>query len=91
MYGIKKFLSSPNFPSTSSIVCYKGPPNWTHESNPDYEDKFVEISDCHSKIRLHQTDIETDADFIRKLKRLEHELKTFIEYLEGGQNDTSGV
>jgi len=43
---------------------------------------FMEISDCHGKIRIH-----TDPNFgmeayIEKLKRMEHEIRAFREHLE---------
>jgi hypothetical protein len=81
MYIKKVFLAGGNCPSTSTVVCYEGPPSWIDKERPDFKEKFFEVSNCHNKIRLHQTDLETDEDFILKLVKLKDELHSFIMYL----------
>lgn len=87
MYNKRVFLATETIPSTSSIVCYNGPVSWITKDRPDDTEKFVEIANCASKIRLHQVDIESDDEFIEKLARLCNELGLFIEYLrqQGGR------
>ena len=43
---------------------------------------FFEVADCSSKIRLHNSQIDTKELFIKKLKRLRSELDQFIKFLE---------
>jgi len=84
MYIKKIFLAGETCPSTSTVVCYEGPPSWVDKERPEFREKFFEVGNCHDKIRLHQTDLETDADFIEKLTRLKNELEGFIDYLNMG-------
>ena len=82
MYIKKTFLASDTCPSTSTVVCYEGPPSWVDKERPEFREKFFEVSNCHNKIRLHQTDLETDEDFIEKLCKLKKDLDDFIDYLK---------
>lgn len=81
MYNKRVFLAANTIPSTSSIVCYEGPVSWISRDRPDDTEKFVEIANCASKIRLHQVDIESDDEFIEKLVCLRNEVDQFIEHL----------
>jgi hypothetical protein len=81
-YCTKTFIAKPDCPSTSTVVCYDGPSAWIDKDKPESRDKFLEVSSCHCTIRLHQTDIETDKDFIDKLKLLGLEIHNFIRHLE---------
>lgn len=40
------------------------------------------ISDCHSTIRLHKSEYDTEMEFIEKMKKLRGAIDNFIEYLE---------
>jgi hypothetical protein len=81
MYCKKIFLEADELPSTSTLVCYEGKPAWADKDRPDYRDKFVEIGNCHEKIRLHKTDLETDRQFLLKIALLRDELSEFLDYL----------
>lgn len=85
MYNRRVFLAAPHLPSTSTVVCYEGPPGWHDKDRPALRDKFLEVSNCHNSIRLHQVDAETDIEFIDKLKKLHTELGLFINYLESDE------
>lgn len=78
-YNQRVFLNDPMSPSTGSLVAYDGIRVIDKE-----EDRytFLEISDCHSKIRLHKRWEEPVDRFIEKLYRMRTELDAFINHLE---------
>lgn len=43
---------------------------------------FVEIADCHGKVRLHRTHTDTTKDFLVKLDFLIIQLTKFRNFLE---------
>ena len=51
-YNTRTWLNGSNSRSTGSIVCYDGVTKFCDGVD---RDSFVEISDCHSKIRLHKS------------------------------------
>ena len=71
-------LNPKNHPSTGQIICYTGRGPW----NPNDEFNFVEMSACEHKIRLHKIELDTDKDWIAKLKRLRDALNHYIDFLE---------
>ena len=52
------------------------------DTKEQYPQLFLEISDCKTKVRLHQTSDDTREDFIIKMELLKHELVLFINHLE---------
>ncbi len=43
---------------------------------------FFEVADCHGKVRLHNSQIDSRRSFIEKMKRLRNELDRFIDFLD---------
>jgi hypothetical protein len=80
-YCRKIFLADEDLSSTSTLVCYEGPPAWKDKDRPEFREKFVEIGNCHCKIRLHKTDAETDRQFLLKIALLRDQLSEFLDYL----------
>lgn len=78
MYNVRKWLNGKNSASTGSVVAYCGPAPWKKKENM----MLLEISDCHAKVRLHQSSTDSDKDFIKKLKRLRGVIDDFIIHLE---------
>jgi len=78
-YKIQKFLNKKDSPSTSTVTAYCGKAPWKKHKETL---TFFELSDCHSKIRLHKSDLDTDQDFILKLKKLRKVIDNFINHLE---------
>lgn len=74
----RKFLNSPTSPSTGTVYAYHGTAPW----DKSRKTKFFEISDCHQSARLHQSDIDSDEDFIEKLEIIQNTLKKFIKHLK---------
>lgn len=75
----EKWLNPTDSPSTGSIVCYDGIVDYS--DGPD-RCTFIEVSDCHGKIRLHKTHTDTTKEFLDKLKAIKKELTVFISHLE---------
>lgn len=72
-------LNDDNKPSTGMVTAYAGKSPWPKAMKEYY---FLEVQDCHSKIRLHNSQIDSKKDFIKKLKRLHKAIGRFIDYLE---------
>ena len=72
-------LNDKQSPSTGSCTAFYGKSPWKGFKSPYM---FFEVADCSSKIRLHNSQIDTKELFIKKLKRLRSELDQFIKFLE---------
>jgi hypothetical protein len=81
MYNKRTWLNKETCDSTSSIVAYDGEVTDIDTDNK-YPQLFLEIADCHHKIRLHKTSDDTYEDFLDKMKLLKSEVEQFIQYLE---------
>ena len=66
--------------STGSVVAFDG--DIVDFEGEKYPETFLEISDCHHKVRLHITSDDTRKQFISKLKLLNSEIDKFIKHLE---------
>ncbi len=62
-YKSETWLNKENSPSTGSIVCYDGDVEYSDGEGPCV---FIEIADCHNKVRLHMTHTDTMEEFIDK-------------------------
>lgn len=80
MYNKRTWLNKETSSSTGSFVCYDG--TYKSDEGDDVPWSYVEVADCHCKVRLHQSRSDTPQDFLDKLKLLHKELDTFIKYLE---------
>jgi len=80
-YSIRKWLNGPKSPSTGSVSAYSGPDPWGAKEPYAY----LEVADCHSKVRLHKAKIDTPKDFVRKLRKLAAAITDFADHLEGGK------
>ena len=77
-YKSEKWLNNPDSPSTGSIVCYDGDIEY---DSGESACRFVEISDCNTKVRLHQCHTDTSIDFLHKIELLISELDGFRKHL----------
>jgi hypothetical protein len=75
-YVRRHWLNHKESPSTGSVVVYHGPGRW------EDVDTFIEIADCHSKVQLHLTKLDTTKDFILKLRLLAKTANDFADWLE---------
>lgn len=82
-FCLRKFLNIASSDFTGSVVAFHGKGRW----QSDEVITFLEIADCHNKVRLHNSNTETIAVFVRKLKLLRTVLNQFINYLEGIEDE----
>jgi hypothetical protein len=80
-YNKRRWLNSNKSDSTGSVVAFDGKVT-DLDTKKEYTQRFLEITDCHHKVRLHQTSDDTTKDFIKKLNILKNEIKKFINHLE---------
>lgn len=79
-YKSETWLNTKDSPSTGSLVCYDGDIEYSDDGEQPCT--FVEIADCHSKVRLHQVHTDSTEEFIKKLDLLIIHLTKFRNYLE---------
>ena len=78
-YVRRLWLNDETSASTGSVCAYSGQAHWTKD---EYKTSFLEVSDCHSKIRLHLAPHDTDQQFIDKMIKLRNFIDDFINYLQ---------
>jgi len=81
-YNRRVWLNDEESSSTGSLVCFHGLTQWNRDTEPQLT-MFIEVADCHDKIRLHNTANENRENFIQKLNLLVKELSMFLEFLNG--------
>lgn len=81
VYNDRVWLNSKNDPSSGSLVIFSGPIKWNYKMKRR-KTQFLELSDCHGKVRLHQTHEQSDKKWIKKMKLLKKSLDNYIKYLE---------
>ena len=64
---------------TGSITCFDG--TVKNRGQPLREYTFVEIADCHGKVRIHVDDNSGLEEFIEKIDSLIYWLKAFRQHL----------
>lgn len=78
-YKVTAELNANKSPSTGAVTAFAGKSPWPKAFK---EYLFLEISDCHSKVRLHTSQLDSRKDFIAKMKKLRNEIDAFIDHLE---------
>ena len=78
-YNRRIWLNSENSRSTGSVVCFDGK---TEFSDGADRDSFIEIADCHGKVRLHKSSDDSVTEFIQKLSMLRNEVDSYINHLK---------
>ena len=80
-YSVRLWLNKGESPSTGSVVAYSGISPWGTDKNPEHS-TFLEISDCRGSVRIHQSNIETQREYIDKLMLLSKNIDDFAIWLE---------
>ncbi len=80
----REWLNSISSDFTGSVVSFYG--LVSYRGGRSEKDCFLEIADCHGKIRLHKTTSYTLKQFIAKLKKLKKHIELFINHLEKIEN-----
>lgn len=76
-YNSRVWLNSDDKSSTGSIVAFHGKSDWS-----DKDASFLEVADCHGKVRIHKTDSEDMDDYLAKLQNIVNEVEAFMAHLE---------
>lgn len=77
-YNRRVWLNKSTSPSTGSVVCYYGADGWVKGE----VDMFVEVASCNASARLHKIPLESEAQYLNKVKRLRDELSKYIDFME---------
>lgn len=87
-YNKRVWLNPSSSESSGSLVAFNGKRKSRQESkNINITCRFLEISDCCGKIRIHQCWEDSKEDFITKLKLMNKEINEFIVHLTKKDND----
>lgn len=65
-------------PSTGSILCYDG--NTEYDDGP-FQNQFIEVQDCHNKIRLHRSCFDSEFDWLCKVSKMIQALQRYHDHL----------
>ncbi len=67
-------------PSTGTITCYDGI-IVDGKTKEEWEDQFIEITDCHNKVRLHRGSYDDDQAWLMKVHTLRREINEYYDHL----------
>ena len=82
-YHRRVWLNPPKSSSTGSVVAFDGMAQWSMGANDNRAHAmFLEISDCHGKVRIHASRFESRRAFSKKIRKLAKVIAKFAEHLE---------
>lgn len=83
-YVERIWLNPEDHSSTGSVVVFDGEASWSSGDDHSKPCKimYVEISDCHGKIRLHQSKYDTREQFRVKITLLRDTLSRFLDAID---------
>lgn len=81
-YKRAAWLNGSESPSTGSIVCYDGSLQYEDTGDRMVPCRFVEISDCHQKVRIHQTHTDSLEEYKNKIDALIMYLSQYRAHLD---------
>ena len=86
-YSQRHWLNEGSHSSTGSVVAFSGKAAWGYKGKRE-ETTFLEISDCHAKVKLHRSGCDTMEEFIEKMQKLRDVVDAFVAHLrkEGTEN-----
>ena len=80
MYNKRTWLNPLESHATGSVVTFDG---WLETELKEYENyRYLEISDCYGKVKIHQVQGSTKQDFIDKLELLANDINLFLVHLK---------
>ena len=74
------WLNKEGSASTGTAVAFSGVVKWKSDSEKTIT--FLEISDCHCKVKLHKTYSDSNEDFIEKMRKLSQLASNFADFLQ---------
>lgn len=78
-YKLTSELNPQDSPSTGTLTCYDGDIEYSDDGVQPCI--FIEIADCHQKIRLHMSHTDSIVDFLKKIEKMINALKKFEHHL----------
>lgn len=72
-------------PYTGSITCYDG--EIIYDEGKPFQEQFVEISDCHNKVRIHRGRCQGEIDYVNKLIKMKDAISEYLDHLANNYND----
>lgn len=81
-YSKRMWLNREDSPSTGSVAAYRGS---MPVGSGTRRTAFLEVADCHGKVRLHVTPMDTMNDFISKMEALRDFIDQFVTFLKDEQ------
>ena len=80
-YSERIWLNPIDSRSTGSVAVFDGMVDYDYGKGPE-RTTFLEVSDCHTKIRLHRAPFDTLEMFIEKMTILNQSIERFIDHLK---------
>ena len=80
-FKLRTWLNKKDSPNTGSLVIYDGESPWKQGKKKDNL-CFIEFADCHGKIRLHKTDLDSSKDWIKKIEKIIESLELYVIWLK---------
>jgi len=80
-FNKRVWLNRPDSPSTGSIVVFDGEIQWRSD-RPIERESWLEVADCHCKVRLHRCYEDTQSDFLKKVETMRDVLDEYINHLK---------
>ena len=80
-YHKRLWLNAKHSFSSGSVVAFHGRVDFGGQRGKSTE-SFLEIADCHGKVRLHRASYDSKRDFARKLRKLAAVAIEFADALE---------
>ena len=84
MYSKRVWLNKDSSASTGSVVAFHGDSSWRETDGKPEKTSFLEVSDCHCKVRLHRSYTDDMPSFVAKLRKLAAVAEEFATFLESG-------
>jgi hypothetical protein len=86
-YSKRLWLNKESSPSTGSVAAYRG--KMMFGDGLERKTAFLEIADCHNKVRLHVSPMDTMEEFMVKMEKLRDFIDDFILFLDEEQVEMS--
>lgn len=78
-YVRRAWLNDETSASTGSVCAFDGQAHWTKDIK---RTSFLELTDCHCKIRLYLAENDTHEQFLNKMIKLRDFVDDFINHLK---------
>ena len=80
-YSQRYWLNVDDHSSTGAVVAFNGEATWGYKGKKE-KTTFLEISDCHCKVKIHRSGCDTMEEFITKMEKLRSAIDEFIIHLK---------